>query len=79
MMDTLFTLAHAGHDQSSFEIGFLHPIHGLDHLLAMVAVGLLSARMDVKKMWTLPAAFVGMMAAGGLLGTVWATGGLDRV
>ncbi len=76
LYEHLLTLAHAGHDQGSFGVGFLHPLHGLDHLLAMVAVGLLSARMDVKKMWTLPAAFVGMMAAGGLLGLVWAAGGL---
>jgi len=68
-------LAHAGHDQNSFEIGFLHPIFGLDHLLAMVTVGFLSARMEAKRMWTLPLAFVAMMAAGGLLGLVWASEG----
>lgn len=68
--------AHTGHSENSFITGFLHPIHGLDHLLAMIAVGFLSARMDTKKMWTLPAAFVGMMAAGGLLGTVWGGGGV---
>lgn len=69
-------LAHAGHDDNSFVTGFLHPIHGLDHLLAMVAVGFLSARMEPKRMWTLPAAFVAMMAAGGLLGTVWGSDGV---
>lgn len=69
-------LAHSGHSHNSFGSGFMHPIHGLDHLLAMIAVGLLSARMQTKRMWTLPAAFVGMMAVGGLLGTVWGGGGI---
>jgi len=69
-------LAHADHAKNSFYTGFMHPIHGLDHLLAMVAVGLLSARMDTKQMWTLPAAFVVMMGAGGLLGTVWGGDGV---
>lgn len=75
LYEHLMTLAHAGHDQGSFGVGFFHPLHGIDHLLAMIAVGLLSARMDVKKMWALPAAFVGMMAAGGLLGLAWAAEG----
>ena len=69
-------LAHAEAHASSFEVGFLHPIHGLDHLMAMVTVGFLSARMSPKQMWTLPAAFVAFMAAGGLLGLVFAPQGL---
>lgn len=48
--------------------GFLHPILGLDHLLAMVAVGLISAQLGGKAIWTVPAAFVGAMAFGGVLG-----------
>lgn len=63
--------AHAGHEHSSFITGFQHPLNGLDHLLAMITVGLLSARMAAKRMWTLPLAFVGMMACGGLLGLAW--------
>ncbi len=63
--------AHAGHEHSSFSSGFQHPLYGLDHLLAMITVGLLSARMAVKRMWTLPLAFVVMMACGGLLGLAW--------
>lgn len=78
---TLFGLAspanaHTGHDHSSFMTGFQHPLYGLDHLLAMVTVGLLSAKMAAKRMWTLPLAFVGMMACGGLLGLAWAHDGL---
>ena len=48
--------------------GFLHPILGLDHLLAMVAVGFLSAQMGGRAIWTVPAAFVGVMAIGAVLG-----------
>lgn len=50
--------------------GFLHPILGLDHLLAMVAVGLLSAQLGGKAIWTVPATFVTVMALGGILGLI---------
>lgn len=45
--------------------GFGHPIGGLDHILAMVAVGILAAQMGGKSIWTVPAAFVAMMLVGG--------------
>ena len=48
--------------------GFLHPLLGLDHLLAMLTVGLLSAQLGGRAIWTVPATFVGVMALGGLLG-----------
>ena len=48
--------------------GFLHPLSGLDHILAMVAVGLYAAQLGGRSLWLLPAAFVGTMVAGGLLG-----------
>lgn len=48
--------------------GLLHPVLGFDHLLAMVAVGLLSVQMGGRAVWYVPAAFVLVMAAGGLLG-----------
>lgn len=62
-----------GHNEASFAYGFMHPLGGLDHLLAMVAVGLLawlvSERAASKRaLWFVPAAFVGMMAMGGLAG-----------
>ena len=50
--------------------GFLHPILGLDHLLAMISVGLLSAQLGGKAIWTVPATFVSVMALGGILGLV---------
>jgi urease accessory protein len=48
--------------------GFLHPLLGLDHLLAMVAVGMLSAQLGGRAIWTVPAMFVTAMAIGGVLG-----------
>jgi urease accessory protein len=62
-------LAHTGvsaaHDLSH---GFLHPLRGLDHMLAMIAVGLYAAHLGGRSLWLLPAAFVGAMLAGGLIG-----------
>ncbi len=48
--------------------GLLHPIHGLDHLLAMMAVGLWAAQLGGRARWAVPASFVGIMALGGVLG-----------
>jgi urease accessory protein len=48
--------------------GFLHPISGLDHVLAMVAVGLWGAQLGAPAIWVLPVAFPLVMAMGGMLG-----------
>jgi urease accessory protein len=48
--------------------GFLHPLGGLDHVLAMVAVGLYAAQLGGRGLWLLPSAFVGTMVVGGLVG-----------
>jgi urease accessory protein len=48
--------------------GFFHPLGGLDHVLAMVAVGLWAAQLGGRALWALPAAFLSMMAVGGLVG-----------
>jgi len=48
--------------------GLLHPLHGGDHLLAMLAVGFWGARYRGGARWILPAAFVGCMGLGSLLG-----------
>ncbi|WP_298958382.1 HupE/UreJ family protein [uncultured Methylobacterium sp.] len=62
-------LAHAGHgDPSGFAHGFAHPLGGPDHLLAMVAVGLLAALRGGRAVWAVPLAFLGMMALGGSAG-----------
>lgn len=48
--------------------GLTHPIFGLDHLLAMVAVGILGSQMKKDAAWKLPALFVGFMLIGGIMG-----------
>jgi urease accessory protein len=48
--------------------GFLHPILGPDHLVAMVAVGLWGAQLGAPAIWLLPITFPTVMALGGLLG-----------
>ena len=48
--------------------GFLHPISGLDHVLAMVAVGIWGAQLGAPAIWLLPLTFPIVMALGGLLG-----------
>ena len=47
--------------------GFLHPLLAMDHLLAMIAVGLLSVQIGGRAVWSVPAAFVLTMAFGGLI------------
>src|SRR5271170_2750767 len=52
----------------SFLTGFLHPITGLDHVVAMIAVGLWGAQLGAPAIWLLPVAFPIVMAFGGMLG-----------
>ncbi|HVX13218.1 MAG TPA: HupE/UreJ family protein [Pirellulales bacterium] len=61
-------LAHPGHGAGDFLAGFEHPIFGFDHLLAMVAVGLLALRIGGRALWLLPSAFMAGMLLGGALG-----------
>jgi urease accessory protein len=53
---------------AGFASGFNHPLSGLDHILAMVAVGLWAAQLGGRSRWAVPAAFVGLMIVGGALG-----------
>lgn len=48
--------------------GFTHPLLGLDHLLAMIAVGLWAAQLGGRAIWAVPASFVSVMVLGGVLG-----------
>jgi len=60
--------AHTGvGDASGFAHGFMHPIGGLDHVLVMVAVGVLAAHLSGRALWLVPGAFVLVMAVGGAL------------
>ncbi len=66
--------AHPGHGLhvhtafGAFSAGFVHPFSGLDHILAMVAVGLWAAQMGGRALWAVPLSFVVTMAVGGALG-----------
>ena len=51
-----------------FLTGFRHPISGLDHVVAMIAVGLWGAQLGAPAIWLLPVAFPIVMAFGGMLG-----------
>lgn len=48
--------------------GLLHPVTGLDHVLAMIAVGLWGAQLGTPAVWLLPVVFPMVMAFGGMLG-----------
>ncbi|HML28338.1 MAG TPA: HupE/UreJ family protein [Hyphomicrobium sp.] len=52
----------------TFSRGFVHPMSGIDHILAMVAVGLFAANLGGAALWLVPSAFVGTMIFGGALG-----------
>ena len=70
----LLLVAGSAHAQASPDpvagliAGFAHPILGFDHFLAMVAVGLLSAQLGGRAVWTVPAAFVVCLGFGGAVG-----------
>ena len=70
---TLFPAAAQAHvigggTADGFLSGLAHPVLGLDHFLAMVSVGLLSAQIGGKAIWTVPTTFVLVMLVGGILG-----------
>jgi len=61
--------AHPGiGDAHGFVAGFAHPLGGLDHILAMVTVGIFAWQLGGRALWLVPATFVLAMAAGGALG-----------
>lgn len=62
----------AGHS-AGFSVGYVHPIGGLDHILAMVAVGVLAFQQGGRALWLIPLSFVAMM----LVGAGLAMAGLD--
>lgn len=61
--------AHVGvGDAHGFTHGFAHPLSGIDHILAMTAVGLFAAHLGGRAIWLVPASFVGVMSVAGVLG-----------
>ena len=61
-------LAHSFFGKIGFFDGISHPVLGLDHFLAMISVGILSAQIGGKAIWTVPLTFVAIMTIGGLFG-----------
>ena len=55
-------------EAASFLVGLGHPVSGLDHVLAMIAVGLWGAQLGAPALWLLPVTFPMVMALGGMLG-----------
>ena len=74
LLTILYTQVAFAHPQKGqavgFISGFLHPISGVDHVLAMVAVGLWGAQLGAPAIWVLPVAFPMVMAMGGMLGLI---------
>lgn len=61
--------AHPGFAAGSgLAAGIAHPLSGLDHILAMFAVGILAAQAGGRYIWAIPATFISMMVAGGAAG-----------
>jgi urease accessory protein len=60
--------AHVGTHSFGFVDGLKHPLGGLDHILAMVAVGLWAVQLSGKAIWGLPVTFLGVMVLGGVVG-----------
>jgi hydrogenase/urease accessory protein HupE len=66
------SMAHAhttGASVNGWHEGFNHPLHGWDHLLAMLAVGIWAAQQRGRAVWIIPLTFVGVMCVGGIVGT----------
>lgn len=71
LMLPLSVNAHTGlGSHNSWMHGFFHPLGGVDHILAMVAVGIWAAQMGGRAIWLMPLAFVMVMILGGMLGMV---------
>ncbi len=81
LLASSLAFAHPGHGESGLVAGLAHPVLGLDHLLAMLAVGLWAIQSGQRHWWVLPATFVTMMLAGagiamaGLHVPAWIEGG----
>ena len=60
--------AHTFKGETGFVSGVFHPVMGFDHLLAMLSVGIISAQIGGRSIWTVPLMFVTVMGLGGFLG-----------
>src|SRR5262245_12129267 len=73
VVSSTVAFAHPGGPAHDLTHGFLHPVSGLDHVLAMVAVGLLAAQLGGRALWLVPGAFVAVMAAAAAFGVAGVT------
>ena len=72
--------AHTFTGMIGFYDGLSHPVLGMDHFLAMVSVGIISAQVGGRAIWTIPTTFVGVMIIGGIFGiTAEINKGLDDI
>jgi urease accessory protein len=62
------SMAHSGGDAADLMHGLAHPIGGLDHVLAMLGVGVLAFVLGGRAVWLVPVSFVAMMLVGFVLG-----------
>ena len=60
--------AHPGGHAGGFANGFVHPLSGLDHVLAMIMVGIFAYQLGGRALWLVPAAFIAAMSLGGVFG-----------
>ncbi len=67
MTSSAYANAH-GAEAGGLINGLMHPIFGVDHLLAMIAVGALSVQIGGRAIWLVPLTFVSVMVIGGVLG-----------
>lgn len=69
-------LAHPGHDGFGLAAGILHPLTGIDHMAAMLMVGLWAGLIAGRATWVLPASFLAAMLGGFAYGIVAHVGGM---
>ena len=71
VLSPTLALAHTGGGAThGFMHGFMHPVTGLDHVMAMVTVGILAWQMGGRALWAVPASFVALMALGTAAGVM---------
>ena len=68
LLSSTLTQAHPGGPIHDLTHGFMHPLGGFDHILAMIAVGLLAAQLGGRALWLVPAAFLTTMAIAAVVG-----------
>lgn len=68
---SMSAMAHTGMNESiGLMAGLEHPLSGIDHILAMVAVGFLASQIGGYALWAMPIAFIIVMTFGGILGAL---------